>query len=186
MRNFRWSMPFLASLFCVAAPCLAGSIPTAAASLTTTAAIEKVWNSDRVAGMVGLLLLRTDECAFELERMRAIQEVADLKMNVFNSTVKQRQEEAAEAIFRDRSIFGDCALVQISTFYNHEAEADEVGCHIIERGKRMLPVIQYGLAHPIYVDKVVKNQRPQNMGTEILDGCLTYIRTHKVFPKCEL
>jgi hypothetical protein len=58
------------------------------------------------------------------------------------SPLTPKVDEAFERIVHDRSIAGDQALVYLLHVYLGEDRGEEIECELINRGKKMLPLIQ--------------------------------------------
>jgi hypothetical protein len=126
---------------------------TTATSLTTTAAIEKIWYSDRVAASMGTLLLRLKEINYLCERNSGNTDFVPYDKPEF-----KRLCDAQQAIYNDESSEGDCAVIQAFTELDDSSGAEDTMCAVFVRGPRMLPILAFALDHPIYIDLKSKEE----------------------------
>ena len=140
-----------------------------------TADIEAVWNSEKVAELMGKLLIRGKEFSY------AYFLYGKSGQDPYASQEWHRFEKAQSDIFFNQSIEGDCAVVQSLTELNDASGAEDATCAIEIRGMRMLPIITYALAHPIYA----LDDKDEKARQFLLKECFKRIKTGINFKKCE-
>jgi hypothetical protein len=104
------------------------------------ASLLRAWNSDQVTLAVLEVCIR--ETKYEIKfKKTGNYSACQAEWNSY--------QNALEKIFNDTSVYGDCALAQL-TFDPHSVTTNEnVAFYITLRGKKMVPILELSIKHPV-------------------------------------
>ena len=108
--------------------------------------LEKIWKSDKVAQLLGEVLFR--QMQFQAARDKAS---GDSPIKEYRGEEWDDLERARLKIFEEKSLYGDCALVQMLAWCPDASLAEDINCNVTERGKKILGVLGYAKSHPPFV-----------------------------------
>ena len=103
----------------------------------------KVWNSDKVACMVGKAYIRSEEFEAHYLSQRFDQ-------RSYSGPEWDASEKARDEIYGDTSIYGDCALVQLLNDFDDASVGENIEYYITSRGKRMVPILELLMKYPLH------------------------------------
>lgn len=107
--------------------------------------IATVWNSDVVGRKIGLVIVRSKKFEDAVKAQGPNSKIAELQGPEWDAL-----EDARNQIFQDKSIYGDCATVQLLYDCPSFATLEDISCSLTSRGKKILPILEYAKSHRVF------------------------------------